>query len=133
MIDKLKFDNFQIEGYELPPMTFTLYIINMNPASLVRNEFDNLNKFAELPSKARLFPPTFTDSEIVLRFELPEKSPVLLSIFDLNGGNSVTQDGTFLPGETTFRIQRSVFHNKGKYLAFLNSNFGVVKVEFVVE
>lgn len=130
VLKNLRFDNFQIAGYELPHIAVTLYLVNV---TLARNELSNLQKVSEMPSRVKLFDPTFNVSEMLLRFELPGKSPVIISVFGPDDRNSFTLEEAYNAGENTVRVPLSVFKTKGKHVAFVNSFFGVAKVEFVVE
>lgn len=128
MLDKLKIDSIQVEGYELPPMTFTM----MTAQLLVRNDFAILQQLAGNTTRAKLFPPIVSRSELAFQLELPEKSPATFSIFEPDGTKAMSQYDTFTTG-TIVRVLRSQFKNKGRHIAFLNTIAGVAKVEFNVE
>jgi hypothetical protein len=133
-IKDLVIDSIQLEGYDLPPMTFSIFQVKFNDGLLVRNEFSLLKQFGNNPSTARLSAPAPVEegSELEFKFELPGKSPIVLSVFQTDGWNNFFQDGTYAAGSHSIKVSKSIFKKKGKHYAFLNTLYGIAQVEFEV-
>jgi hypothetical protein len=134
MNTKFTIDSIQLENYPLPAMAFSTTLLKRPYKLLAPNELNVLKILAAAPTpRIKLHEPTFSPSELAFRFELPDKSPVIFSIYEADGWYTYTEDDIFPAGESTLRVPRNVFRNKGKHTLYINSAFGVAKLEFEVE
>lgn len=132
-IEKLRIDSVAVEGYELPPMVFAIYNMRRNGDLLVQNDFTSLQILSERPKKTSLSPPEIGETELVFKFELLKTTRYAFSIFEPDGRNIYLMEAAFSEGAIEVKAPRNVVRKSGKHLAFLNTTYGVWKVEFEVE
>lgn len=130
---KMAIDSVQIEGFDLPPMTFNLYLLMLKKPNLVGNTLEDLEKETSKFARIRLESPVRTEKGYRFGFQIPDRSYVSFSVFEPDGWNTYVEDDMVPSGSHHFEVPFSAFRNKGKHLAFLNTPFGVVKVAFEVE
>ncbi|MBL7826543.1 MAG: hypothetical protein JNJ57_07935 [Saprospiraceae bacterium] len=128
--DKIRFDSIQVEGYDLPPMSFNMYLVILKDPILVRNDLETLQKASASFARVRLEMPVKTEKGYKFSFQIPELAAAAISIFEPDGWNSFVARDMYGPGNTEVEVPFSAFRNYGKHIAFLNTPFGVVKVEF---
>jgi len=132
-VEKIRIDSIAVEGYELPPMVFVVYNMGRNNGQLVNNDFNSLQILSERPKKTNLSPPEIGKTELVFKFELLKTTRYALSIFEPDGSNSYLAEGAFSEGAIEVKVPRNALRKAGKHVAFLNTLYGVWKVEFAVE
>ena len=130
---KMAIDSIQIEGFDLPPMTFTMYMLMLKKPNLVGNTLEDLEKETSKFARVRLESPVRTEKGYQFGFQIPDRAYMSFSVFEPDGWNSYVWEDVFPSGSHQIEVPFKTFRNKGKHLAFLNSSFGVVKVVFEVE
>ncbi len=129
---RMELDSFQLPGYELPPMHFTINEINMRQRLMSKNELHAL-RAAPGNVRLRLAAPADTGTAYHFPFELPEPGFISLSIFEAEGRNVFLKEEWFSAGANTLVVPKSAFAQAGKHYCFLNTPLGVVGQEFEVE
>jgi hypothetical protein len=132
-VTKLQIDSIRVGDYMLPEMTFVLRSMPKLDQLLVRNDYDVLRKMAQNTSSVKLFEPIKNEEEFAFRVELPGKSPIIFSIFNETGWNTIMDSRDFPEGANTLRIDHSILREPGTYHAFLNTRFGVVERVFEIK
>ena len=125
-------DSFRVPGIELPELSVTLKYTDMRQFLLTRNSLEALQTAAG-SARIRLFPLVWKDDALVSEFELPEPSPLQLSIFGPDGSNPYLLDEWRQAGRHTVRVPGESFRQKGRHLVFLNTPFGVAKQEILLK
>lgn len=133
VINTLRIDSVQVEGYNLPPMTFNVWTQKINLGPMVPNKFEDLQKAAEKPSTIKFIGINPSSTELEFEAELPERTPVVLSIFEPEGWLDYVSNDNYAGGKIKIKVPRNEMRSKGKHLAFLNTTFGVMRVVFEVD
>jgi hypothetical protein len=134
--DSLKKYGFRITDIELPGYDLPSIQLLAQKNMFARMSLLYANKFETLQQNVVTFPgytlqaPLLEGQDWKFEAEVPRFGDLLFSIFSDDGNLIYMEDTTVKTGKNTFTVPTGTLPGKGKYHAFLNSIFGVVKAEF---
>ncbi len=126
-----KISDIELPGYSLPSIYLSLRNNIFN-----RDFLKTQNNLKTLQQNARTVPgygikaPLLKQGKWAFEMESPQRTDLLISIFDEKGSNNYWEDIIINAGVSSHSIPANVLPGKGKYYAFLISAIGVTKVEF---
>lgn len=130
----LRITDIELPGYDLPSIQLLTQgkLFNTRMSLFLANKFESLQQNVVTFPGYTLQSPVLEGQEWKFKAEIPSRGDLLFSVFNSEGSNIYLEDTTVKAGQNTFTVPTSTLPGKGKYHAFLNSIFGVVKVEFEV-
>ena len=130
----LRITDIELPGYDLPSIQLLTQgkLFNTRMSLFLANKFESLQQNVVTFPGYTLQSPVLEGQEWKFKAEIPSRGDLLFSVFNSEGSNIYLEDTTVKAGQNTFTVPAGTLPGKGKYHAFLNSIFGVVKVEFEV-
>lgn len=132
-VRQMELDSFELSGYALPPLSFTIQVWSFDPTTLVKNDFETLTRASTGFARAMFSTPEITSDTITVLFSIPREAFARISLFDSGGQQVYLIDDVFKTGQNSIRIPRQPISSKGKHYLFLNSPFGVIRQEIELD
>lgn len=132
-VAEMELDSFELPGYALPPLSFTVHMLTFDPASLVKNDYETLTRAVSGFARAMFSTPEITNDTIAVQFSIPREAFARVSLFDSGGQLVHLVEGVFKTGQNSIRLPRQPIPSKGKHYLFLNSPFGVIRQEIELD
>lgn len=128
-----RISDIDIPGFAVPPIQITTLQNFMNRNMLMAlNTLESLQKSAANIRHYNIQAPEKSENQWVFKVESPGNVDLIFSVFGPNGLGQHIEDTIVKTGANSFSVPVSALYEKGKYVAFLNSVFGVAKVEFEI-
>ncbi|MBL7782893.1 MAG: hypothetical protein JNM22_16815 [Saprospiraceae bacterium] len=122
-----------VPGFTVPTIQITTF-----QNFRTRNALMALNTLNDLRINATTIPhyniqaPVKEGGQWKFKVEAPGNVDLIFSVFGPNGLGQHVEDTIVKTGDNTFSVPVNALYENGKYLAFLNSVYGVAKVEFEI-
>lgn len=128
-----KLTDVSLPGYSMPYLQYTFRNNMMSMQQLLsKNSLSTLAAFSRTIPGYTVKPPVKEGNEWKFELESPQRTDLIISIFDSKNRNVFWEDFITGVGKNTHSIPATALTEKGRYTAFLISFLGVTKVEFEV-
>lgn len=131
--DELQLSNFKADGVDLSTVSITLEVKPDDPKPALRPTFLPVNGPVEKQVRINSPVPNPATDQTQVSFVLPKACKATLKIMDAQGKVAWSKTDQFPAGSNSLDIRVAELNGKGWFVITLESPFGIVQEELVVE